>query len=248
MTRPLPPCQALLGWPLLPIGPSGCTDDAAAGADHARAERSVKLCGEAGDIVDPDRRLCSAGSRREIIVPGGRDTLARRLDQALILAIARAKVWMRDLRARKYADTKEIAQRFQLSDAHVRRILRFGYLAPDHRSDYRRPAAALPDGQALASRHSLRVGRSTCRVRVCFLSAPATVPSHLRRVSPPIADDPKRDAKIGRQRQAPLLAASCSVLRHRDKPARGRGRVFAGLFHKNQKIRKNNDCVAEEAV
>ena len=131
MTRPLPPCQALLGWPLLPIGPSGCTDDAAAGADHARAERSVKLCGEAGDIVDPDRRLCSAGSRREIIVPGGRDTLARRLDQALILAIARAKVWMRDLRARKYADTKEIAQRFQLSDAHVRRILRFGYLAPD---------------------------------------------------------------------------------------------------------------------
>jgi len=117
-----------------------------------------------------------------------------------------------------------------------------------YRSDYRRSTAPLPDGQALASRHSLRVGRSTCRVRVCFLSAPATVPSHLRRVSPPIADDPKRDAKIGRQRQAPLLAASCSVLRHRDKPARGRGRVFAGLFHKNQKIRKNNDCVAEEAV
>ena len=46
-------------------------------------------------------------------------------------AIARAKLWMRDLRARKYADTKEIARRFQLSDAHVRRILRFGYLAPN---------------------------------------------------------------------------------------------------------------------
>jgi hypothetical protein len=72
--------------------------------------------------------------------------------------------------------------------------------------------------------------------------------SHPRRVSPPIADDPKRDAKIGRQRQAPLLASSCSVLRHRDKPARRRGRVSAGLFHKNQKIRKNNDWVAEEAV
>ena len=57
--------------------------------------------------------------------------MPRRLDQALILTIARAKLWMRDLRAQKYADTKEIARRFLLSDAHVRRILRVGYLAPD---------------------------------------------------------------------------------------------------------------------
>ena len=38
---------------------------------------------------------------------------------------------MRDLRSGEYADTMAIAQRFRLSDAHVRRILRFGYLAPD---------------------------------------------------------------------------------------------------------------------
>jgi len=38
---------------------------------------------------------------------------------------------MRDLRSRKYADTAEIAGQFQLNEAHVRRILRFGYLAPD---------------------------------------------------------------------------------------------------------------------
>jgi hypothetical protein len=38
---------------------------------------------------------------------------------------------MRDLRAGKYAHTMDIARQFQLSDAHVRRILRFGYLAPD---------------------------------------------------------------------------------------------------------------------
>jgi len=69
-------------------------------------------------------------ARKEIVVPGGQDSLPRRLDHALILAIARAKFWMRDLRARRYANTKEIARRFQLSDAHVRRILRFGYLAP----------------------------------------------------------------------------------------------------------------------
>ena len=37
-----------------------------------------------------------------------------------------------------------------------------------YRSDYRRSTAPLPDGQALASRHSLRVGRSTRRVRIWF--------------------------------------------------------------------------------
>jgi hypothetical protein len=70
-------------------------------------------------------------ARKEIIVPGGRDSSPRRLNHALILAIARAKSWMRDLCGGKYADTMEIARQFQLSDAHVRRILRFGYLALD---------------------------------------------------------------------------------------------------------------------
>ena len=70
-------------------------------------------------------------ARKEIILPGVRDSSPRRLNHALILAIARAKSWMRDLRGGKYADTMDIARQFQLSDAHVRRILRFGYLAPD---------------------------------------------------------------------------------------------------------------------
>ncbi|HEX9321606.1 MAG TPA: recombinase family protein [Xanthobacteraceae bacterium] len=70
-------------------------------------------------------------ARKEIIIPGGRDSSPRRLSHALILAIARAKLWMRDLRSGEYADTMEIARRFRLSDAYVRRILRFGYLAPD---------------------------------------------------------------------------------------------------------------------
>ena len=70
-------------------------------------------------------------ARKEIIVPGGRDSSPRRVNHALIFALARAKSWMRDLRSGKYADTTEIAGRFRLSDAHVRRILRFGYLAPD---------------------------------------------------------------------------------------------------------------------
>jgi site-specific DNA recombinase len=70
-------------------------------------------------------------ARKEIIIPGGRNSGPRRINQPLILAVARAKSWMHDLRARKYVDTREIAQRFKFSDEHVRRILRIGYLAPD---------------------------------------------------------------------------------------------------------------------
>src|SRR5260370_9563578 len=70
-------------------------------------------------------------ARKEIIVPGGHNSAPRRLNRALIVAIARAKSWMRDLRIGKYADTTEIARQFQVNDAYVRRILRFGYLAPD---------------------------------------------------------------------------------------------------------------------
>jgi len=70
-------------------------------------------------------------ARKEIIVPGGHNSSPRRLNYALVLAIARAKSWMRDLRNGKYADTIAIARQFQLNDAHVRRVLRFGYLAPD---------------------------------------------------------------------------------------------------------------------
>jgi len=44
-----------------------------------------------------------ARAREEIIIPGARDR----------------------------ADTTELARRFKLNDAHVRRLLRFSYLAPD---------------------------------------------------------------------------------------------------------------------
>jgi hypothetical protein len=38
---------------------------------------------------------------------------------------------MHDLRSGKYADTEEISRRLKLNDAHVRRLLRLAYLAPD---------------------------------------------------------------------------------------------------------------------
>jgi hypothetical protein len=72
-----------------------------------------------------------ARERKEIIVPGNSAPQPRRIDQALILALARARSRMRALRQAEFVDTAEIAQRFRLSDAHVRRLLRFAYLAPD---------------------------------------------------------------------------------------------------------------------
>jgi site-specific DNA recombinase len=69
--------------------------------------------------------------RKEILIPGASGTQHRRIDQALILALARARSWMRRLRQGEFVDTAEIAQRFGLSNAHVRRLLRFTYLAPD---------------------------------------------------------------------------------------------------------------------
>ena len=69
--------------------------------------------------------------RKEIVVPDGGERAPRRINHALILAIARARTWMQGLRTGNYADTVEIARRYKLNDAHVRRLLRFGYLAPD---------------------------------------------------------------------------------------------------------------------
>jgi hypothetical protein len=68
-------------------------------------------------------------ARKEIVTAG--EGTPRRVDHGLILAIARAKNWMQGLLEGKYQDTTEIAARFELNDAHVRRLLRLRYLAPD---------------------------------------------------------------------------------------------------------------------
>src|SRR5262249_33939602 len=91
------------------------------GEDHGAAMTILK-------IPCPAAR---ARARKEILVPGNAGAGLRRIDQALILAVARAKSWMRALRRGEYADTVEIARRFGLSHPHVRRLLRFAYLAPD---------------------------------------------------------------------------------------------------------------------
>jgi DNA invertase Pin-like site-specific DNA recombinase len=70
-------------------------------------------------------------ARRTILLPGDAGSAPRRIDQALLLALAQARSWVRGLRHGEYANTAEIARRFDLSEPHVRRLLRFAYLAPD---------------------------------------------------------------------------------------------------------------------
>ena len=109
---------------------------------HDSVEITLKVK-EMDDTIDGDNQSKSLKTlrlalpparpreRKEILVPGTSGTQPRRIDQALILALARARSWMRRLRQGEFVDTAEIAQRFGLSDAHVRRLLRFAYLAPD---------------------------------------------------------------------------------------------------------------------
>ena len=73
---------------------------------------------------------------------------------------------MRALRQAEFVNTAEIAQRFGLSDAHVRRLLRFTYLAPDILEaivEGRRTSH--PDRQAAAKKHTSRLGRPARCVR-----------------------------------------------------------------------------------
>jgi hypothetical protein len=104
---------------------------------------NIKEAAGAATSVDVDEKNESTGTiklpfpparpreRKEIIVPGNSGTRPRRIDQELILALARARSWMRALRQGEFVDTAEIARRLRLSDPHVRRLLRLTYLAPD---------------------------------------------------------------------------------------------------------------------
>jgi site-specific DNA recombinase len=105
----------------LKMRPGDCDMASADEDSHAAASTILKVS------LPPARPR----ARKEILVPGNVGAGPRRIDQALILGLARARSWMRALRQGEYADTPEIARRFGLSDPHVRRLLRFAYLAPD---------------------------------------------------------------------------------------------------------------------
>src|SRR5262249_29853071 len=81
------------------------------GDNHSQSLKTLRLA-----LPPPHAR-----ARKEIHVLGNCGTQPRRIDEALILALARATSWMRSLRQGEFVDTNEIAQRFGLGDAHVRR-------------------------------------------------------------------------------------------------------------------------------
>jgi DNA invertase Pin-like site-specific DNA recombinase len=106
---------------------------------HDEVEITLKDTNGAGASIDGDSHsnttvrlalpLGRPRERKKILIPGNSGMQPRRIDQALILALARARSWMRKLRQGEFVDTSEIAQRFRLSNAHVRRLLRFGTLS-----------------------------------------------------------------------------------------------------------------------
>jgi hypothetical protein len=96
----------------------GISDD---GDNQTESSHTLKLA-----LPPPPPR-----ARKQILVPGNSGTQPRRVDHALILALARARSWMRMLRQGEFVDTTEIAQSYGFSEPHVRRLLRFAYLAPD---------------------------------------------------------------------------------------------------------------------
>ena len=102
-----------------------------------KGEGSTAASSEAGGMSESQSTLRlplpppRPRERKEILVPGNSGAQPCRVDRELILALARARSWMRALRQAQFVDTAEIAHRYELSDAHVRRLLRFAYLAPD---------------------------------------------------------------------------------------------------------------------
>jgi hypothetical protein len=100
--------------------------------------------------------------RKEIFIPGNSATPPRRIDQALILALARARSWMRALRKAEFIGTAEIAQRF-------------GRGSP----------TSHPDRQAAVKRHTSRLDRPTRCVRLPLRIWDAPLPKTRHQKWPP---------------------------------------------------------------
>jgi len=69
-------------------------------------------------------------ARKEIIVPGGHNSSPRRLNHALVLAIARAKSWMRGASQRNVRGHDRDRPTVPTQRRPCPQGLRFGYLAP----------------------------------------------------------------------------------------------------------------------
>jgi hypothetical protein len=75
------------------------------------------------------------GGRRLVLAPDGRDITAapihRRIDSAMVKAVARAFRWRDMLESGEYPTIREIANAEQINETYVGRVLRLTLLAPD---------------------------------------------------------------------------------------------------------------------
>lgn len=75
------------------------------------------------------------GGRKLVLAPGGEALTAtpvhRRIDTAIVKAIARAFRWQELLESGKYSTIREIAAAEQINETYVGRVLRLTLLAPD---------------------------------------------------------------------------------------------------------------------
>ena len=74
------------------------------------------------------------GGRKLMLAPSGTEIsllLGRRVDSALVKAIARAHRWKRMLESGAYASITELAEAEKINQSYLCRILRLNLLAPD---------------------------------------------------------------------------------------------------------------------
>jgi hypothetical protein len=75
------------------------------------------------------------GGRKLVLAPDGTNvgatSVARRIDSAMVKAIARAFRWREMLERGEYATIREIAEAEKINDSYISRVLRLTLLAPD---------------------------------------------------------------------------------------------------------------------
>lgn len=75
-------------------------------------------------------RVVKRGGRKEMQLPDG-TTRPRRVDSALVKALARAFRWKRMLDSGEFATIAELAEREGIAPSYTTRVLRLTLLAPD---------------------------------------------------------------------------------------------------------------------
>jgi len=75
-------------------------------------------------------RLVKRGGRKEMQLPDGASN-ARKADNTLVKALARAFRWKRMLESQEFATIAELAEREGIAPSYMTRIVRLTLLAPD---------------------------------------------------------------------------------------------------------------------